>query len=700
MDYIFGIQYYRAPTPLPEEWEVDLENIKKMGFNTIQLRPQWRWHERLHGQFYWDDLDRLFDLSEKNGLNVVFKFFLESAPAWLYREHNCERIDLNGNKILPGAIGAMYVGGWLPCFDHAMVRREANRFINEAVNRYKEKKSLIAWNVWNEPRSRPGGECCCEESKKSYRTWLKGKFLTIQALNNYLGKAWGEWEDIVPPPKFEDFSETYIWRQWAMWSVQDRLKWVYDHIKEIDKIHPVITHVGMCSPYQDILNDTSNDWMNAKVVDFYGSSLPYWTGEFHTMWDIEGKASFKEKDWQENFYIVSLIPDWIRSISNYFWINEVYSNNWYYFVKDLSPSDHNFWIWNLIACGAKGILFWQYKPERLGDESLCSGLVNLDGSETERSKEVEKIANLVNKYKGIFTEYTPDKADIAIVYDCKSDLISRIEDTTSDNRDRIIAGYRYKDAIKGIYAILWEMDTPVDFIPMEELEKIRAYPYVYLPCPIIMSQEKAEVLREYVKEGGTLISEMQLGFRDENSWVSKVRPNCGLDMIFGCRENIPKKLEGFKECRLVKSELKLKVTGIDSSFQLRGAEAIGVWDDGSPAITCNNFGKGKAILIGFHPGINRKDKNCREILKEIIPLKPKVEISDHSGLVLTKKGKANGKDVIFIFNYEEKVQNILLKNPSQNSIKDLFNKAKIRVENEKVYLTIPSREVVCLKEEN
>ncbi|MBP1597633.1 MAG: hypothetical protein H6Q05_3010 [Acidobacteria bacterium] len=54
-----GIQYYRAPTPLPEEWQTDLPRIRDMGFTFIQVRPQWRWHERREGQFQWDDLDRL-----------------------------------------------------------------------------------------------------------------------------------------------------------------------------------------------------------------------------------------------------------------------------------------------------------------------------------------------------------------------------------------------------------------------------------------------------------------------------------------------------------------------------------------------------------------------------------------------------------------------------------------------------------------
>lgn len=63
--YPFGVQCYRAPTPLPEEWQEDLAKLSGWGMTHIQLRPQWRWHERVQGRFVWDDLDQLFDVAQR-----------------------------------------------------------------------------------------------------------------------------------------------------------------------------------------------------------------------------------------------------------------------------------------------------------------------------------------------------------------------------------------------------------------------------------------------------------------------------------------------------------------------------------------------------------------------------------------------------------------------------------------------------------
>ena len=68
-----GIQYYRAPTPPPDEWEDDLRRIRELGFDFIQLRSQWRRHEKARRQYDWTDTDRLMDLAHENGLKVAFK---------------------------------------------------------------------------------------------------------------------------------------------------------------------------------------------------------------------------------------------------------------------------------------------------------------------------------------------------------------------------------------------------------------------------------------------------------------------------------------------------------------------------------------------------------------------------------------------------------------------------------------------------
>ena len=653
--FLLATQYYRAPTPLPDEWEDDLRNIKKLGFEAVQLRIQWRWNERNEGLYNFDDIDRLFDIAGKNGLDVIIKFLLETAPEYIYRKYNGYRVSPSGEKILPTANGAFYVGGWLPCFDNLPIRERGSAFIREVVTRYRDRENLVLYNAWNEPRSRPGTECACKHSVESYHGWLKEKFGTVEELNNKYGKAWGDFEDVYPPSDTWDYSEMYLWRQWAAFSVKDRVKWVTEKIKESDAGRPVMCHVGMCLPYQDVLNDTSDDLLNAGEVDIYGTSLPFGTGEFNGTEKDSDLASFNNGN-RRHFYIVNLLPDWIRGVKREFYSYEIYANNMHYSLPDLKPEDLKFHVYSQIAAGAKGICFWQYKAERLGSESGCSGLVDIDGSPTDRSLEVGRVLREIKKERDILEDYEVERSQLAIVYDFRSDMVSRLEDTNPENRVGGTIGYLYKRAFKGAYRGFFLsniLPDPVDLRQLRGLQNGNLYPFIYLAAPFILNLEDAEFFSRYVEEGGVLITENCLGFRDDNTWVRNASFPYELDRIFGIRESIPKKLKGHVSL----GNASFDVNDLVSSFEIRGARVLGIWENGNPAVTVNEYGKGKAVAIGFHPGLLGKTEDFFKILCEKIDLQP--EVAGNENLIV-RKGRSGNKKVFFLFNYSGSPQKAVL----------------------------------------
>ena len=48
--FVFGTQYLRGFTPEKDQWEKDMENMKKMGFNTIRAWLVWNAVERREGE--------------------------------------------------------------------------------------------------------------------------------------------------------------------------------------------------------------------------------------------------------------------------------------------------------------------------------------------------------------------------------------------------------------------------------------------------------------------------------------------------------------------------------------------------------------------------------------------------------------------------------------------------------------------------
>ena len=699
-----GIQYYRAPTPLPEEWIADLSRIMDMGFTFIQVRPQWRWHERREGRFQWDDLDRLFERCAEIGLKIMFQFMLETAPAWLYKKHLCYRVDLFGNRILPRGHGAFFVGGWLPCFDHPLVRSEAERFIREAVTRFSRRENLLLWEAWNEPRSRPIGECCCDASLESYRDYLRRRFSTIDDFNAFYGKAYGSFSEVTPPPDFTEYTELALFRQWAMESVVERVRWVYDTIRACDDVHPISSHVGACSIGQDILADSSDDYATARAVDFYGTSQLFFTGDFIEFDHIEGEATFLSPRWRDDYYILAMGADWLRSVSPYFWINEIYTNSFFYTTPDIGPEDLRFRIWSYIAAGAKGVVLWQYRSERVGNESGCSGLVGIDGRLTERAEACAAEAGRVGRHASILRDFRPDPAEVAIVYDIESDLISRLEDTSGQNFLGNTVKYTYKAALKGAYGLLWSTRTRLDFVSTRELEKIHGYRAVYLPAMFVVDARVAHILEEYVRNGGALLAEEGLGLRDKRYWMSPLSPGAGLDRLFGVVQG--KTLKPVTPIDLDFGGRQLPVSSRRAALEPMDCQVLATWPDGGAAAVTRVCGSGRAFMFGFHPGQCHAETSASGFVAVALEWLREAGVTPGIGVVETppealvewRAGTSLGNRILFLLNYEPQPQQVKvhLRDPGYEA-RDLFSTASVESRENHILVALPPREIACLQ---
>ena len=148
-----GFQYYRAPTPDKTLWAKDLEKIASDGYNTVKYWIQWRWNEPEEGKFYFDDIDELMDLAEKNGLKVVLNIILDVSPIWLIKDYpESAMITANGVRAEGFATEYRQIGGVPgPCFNWGKGDVLQKRFISECVKRYALHPALLMWDVWNEP---------------------------------------------------------------------------------------------------------------------------------------------------------------------------------------------------------------------------------------------------------------------------------------------------------------------------------------------------------------------------------------------------------------------------------------------------------------------------------------------------------------------------------------------------------------------
>lgn len=590
-DIVYGIQYYRAPTPLPTEWEGDLSKmVERISVDTIQLRIQWRQNERREGEYNFFDIDRLFELSEKYNLKVIVKFLLENAPQYVYDKYDGYRRNADNTIIRGCSHGAFYVGGWLPCFHNPKVKERAELFVRKVAERYAHKKNIILWNVWNEPRNRPVGECYCPACHKSYAGWLKEKYQTVENLNDIFGTAEESLETVQLPATTHGYWDVYLFKKWTSGrALYDNLKFVYDGIRTYDKLRPIMSHSGMFSGHQKYLDDLGDENEIKKAVDFYGTSFP-----------PEGDMQIRENALETRFS-----ADFIRGVDENFFVHEIYPSLGMFVSYD-KPSDLQFKLWSILGAGAKGMVYWQYRAERLGCENDCSGIVNMDGSDKDVTITVKRFGDFVHKYGELFANAKTEKGTVAIGVDYDSRLLSAIEDGTDAENTfnmsiRSNPVYYYHHATKGGYNLFVDLGYSVDFVNLDSDKTFDGYKVVYLPYYNMADTKNNDKLKKFIKDGGLLICDEGFALRDrKNTWLQIDR----VPFDFMNVKMKKRRLSRGRE-RFMLGEHEVSVNPYRTWYETDG-KTIATFKDGEPAMQEIVYGKGRILVLSTSMGYSYK----------------------------------------------------------------------------------------------
>ena len=135
--FLYGSQYYRAPSPRKEDWDRDLAQMAKLGFNAVKFWAQWRWNNPAEDEYDFSDLDLLMDLSQEHGLRVMLNTIVDVAPAWIYRKYpDASMLTLGGQRVGPQTQPHRQIGGLGVCLNHAEVMRHLGDFVRATVERY------------------------------------------------------------------------------------------------------------------------------------------------------------------------------------------------------------------------------------------------------------------------------------------------------------------------------------------------------------------------------------------------------------------------------------------------------------------------------------------------------------------------------------------------------------------------------------
>ena len=263
--------------------------------------------------------------------------------------------------------------------------------------------------------------------------------------------------------------------------------------------------------------------------------------------------------------------------------------------------------------GAAGIMHWQFRPELSGPEAPGQGIVGLDGTPDEITETAAWFARFTNEHPELARAKALD-GEVAILVLPESEIFCWL----ADNR----SSAKYHAAVKGWYRALLHSQYQPDFSQLPDLGR---YTHAVLPWPYMLEQKSVDRLREWVEQGGTLISEAAPAHFIDNAYCSMRVPGLGLDEVFGVvqasMESIPSADEISQAARLygprsqdpegmpplpglVYDGATIKAGALLERLDPRGARVVASYDDGTVAATEHAHGSGVARLVGTSLGIS------------------------------------------------------------------------------------------------
>ncbi len=683
-----------------EEWDRDMQNMAKLGYNCLHGFAEWHDIEYDKGHFDFTKIDHFVDCATRNGLVAIINVATQNSvgfysPRWLmeeYRGVGKGMVDAQGQVIAQEE----YV---IPCMDDPVYNAYARRYLKAVAEHFAGDKRVGAFVLWGEPiieSIRPNGLkiCYCEHTKAKFRVWLKEKYGDIQKLN----EAWGH----EGPSDYIDFCQvnppTGMTRQmggfnsWEDWS--EYMEWnLAEHIREADKIfkengalQPTITEM------LPGINNGIDSWKLAEGTDIVGVSLfgkP--TRNAAMCMNISNSMA---KALGKSVFVVEAGGGSIKFDDP----NPFAPSGFTPSVEELKTT-----MMMRAGYGAKGVMFWCWRPRLSDVEGNDFGMCRADGKPLKRTRLLGEFATTMKDLSKVYNR-CDRKSDVAIYM---SQQINHIMDG-----DKMTSCYL--NAIRGANYMLTDLHINSDFICEKEILKgsLKKYKTLLLPCTYILSEACAKAIAEFVENGGHVIADYILAEKRPGGVCYTQLPGANLDKVFGIeREDVLYIAHPTMERE---NNLGIATGTTVEQILLMGAKSIGgEYMPEYPLISEHTYGKGKATYIAtqyFSKYVTKPTPTLRGVLANslkadgILPYAAleQEDLKNQSALISSEMSNEEGMQIVTLTNTDyEIVQDVLVLPQGEYKLVDVQDKYVLKNEDgkTKLYFTLGALESLALYKE-
>lgn len=631
----------------PDQWldrpdilEKDIQLMKEAHVNCVSVGIfAWAHLEPEEGVYQFDWLEQIIDNLYQNGIYTVLATPSGAKPVWMSEKYpEIRRVNSSLHRELSGERHNH-------CYTSPIYREKVRQMNTRLAERFSRHPGVILWHISNEY----GGECYCPLCQEAFREWLKEKYGTLEALNHawwahFWSHTYTDWSQIHAPVPSGEMSVHGLIVDWKRFVTARTVDFMREEIKAVKAVNPEIPVTANLMSFYDGL-----DYFK------FGPALDVVSWDSYPLWHNEDTVKEAAR--------VACCHDLMRSVKHQpFLLMESTPSmtNWQPISKLKRPGMHELSSLQAVAHGSQSVQYFQWRKSRGSFEKFHGAVVDhYGGSDTRVFRDVTRVGERLEALEKAVLP-TRVQPEVAIVYDWENRWA--VEDAKGPRN----GGLQYVETVQAHHQAFWKNGVPVDFVDMDG--DLSGYKVVVTPMLYMYRNGFAKKLRDFVEQGGTLVSTYWSGIVDDTDlcflggW-----PGDGMMDVFGIwNEEIDALYDGETNTM----EVREPMDGLRESYSLRelceiihlrGAKALAAYGQdfyaGSPVLTENQFGKGTAYYIAARAEDGFQEDFYRMLVKKLGIRRALDTVLPEGVTASLRKGE---QDVVFVQNFTPAPQTVRL----------------------------------------
>lgn len=629
----FGVAYYPEHWP-QERWAEDIRLMKEAGVTVARMAEfAWSTMEPVEAEFHFEWLEKAIEMLAEAGIVSVLGTPTAAPPVWLVQKHpSVLAVEENGQTVQFGN-RCHY------CVNSTEFHQASHRIVRAMAERFGASPHVIGWQIDNEYQR----VCYCDHCRAGFQSFLREQYGTLDELNarwstTYWSQTYSEWTQIPIPVGPHNPGLMLAFKQFVTRSYQDFQKIQLDALRPHLPPSVWVTHnfMGWFGAFDHYALTRDLDFASWDWYIGTGHHDPLVTGASHDL-----TRGFKRK----NFWLMETQPGNV---------------NWTKTNNALDKLEARAMAWHAVAHGADALLYWQWRSALGGQEQYHGTLLDQSGRPRPFYNEARLIGREFARVTDLITGSTIQS---------KIALLNCYDSRWSIEFQRHNSEFDYVTYFQHWYRPLATRSLDIDILSADE--PLDGYSLVIAPAMIVLDENRAEKLKNFVKRGGRLVLTLRTGMKDhQNALLPARQPGvltelAGVEVeeYYSLQNPVPVGGNLFQGTALLWAERLRLLDGKYTTVMARYGACNG-WLDDQPALTVNPYQSGFVYMIGAW-----LDDVSQQVLVDQILLNVGVKgFKSLPGVEIRARTRPDGERVYFIINHTSKPQIVSIPWPAHDHL--------------------------------